>query len=245
MSRWTARRVAATSGPGEFTIVAVGCFALAVYGIAGGAASGEPATTAVGVFAFACFVVGVWWPVGALAFVRVAAVAPSDAVVGEVVALRVTISGRGRVEVRTADPREPWRRTALPATVTIGYRMVNRGVVDTVRVQLRTAAPLGVFVRVRTYTVDLPRPTLVAPRAVPRRVRTGSAPDDRHRAAPAGAAVGPGDLVRSVREYVPGDPARFVHWPTSARRGAVFVREHEPPPATGLAVVAGLGGADP
>ena len=90
MSTRTARRAAATSGPGEFTIVAVCCFALAVYGIAGGAAAGEAATTAVGVFAFACFVVGVWWPVAALAFVRVAAVAPTDASVGEGVALNVT-----------------------------------------------------------------------------------------------------------------------------------------------------------
>ena len=37
------------------------------------------------------------------------------------------------------------------------------------------------------------------------------------------------DAVRAVRPYVPGDAARLVHWPTSARRGDARVREHDPP----------------
>src|SRR5439155_631773 len=57
--------------------------------------------------------------------------------------------------------------------------------------------------------------------------------------------VGGGDTVRAVRPYVPGDPARLVHWPTSARRGELVVREHEPPPALGVALVVDLRGLDP
>jgi uncharacterized protein (DUF58 family) len=34
-----------------------------------------------------------------------------------------------------------------------------------------------------------------------------------------------------------------VHWPTSARRGSLVVREHEPPPAVGLALVVDLSGS--
>jgi hypothetical protein len=36
-----------------------------------------------------------------------------------------------------------------------------------------------------------------------------------------------------------------VHWPTSARRGELVVREHEPPPAVGVALVVDLRGANP
>jgi uncharacterized protein (DUF58 family) len=40
-----------------------------------------------------------------------------------------------------------------------------------------------------------------------------------------------------VREYVEGEPLRAVHWPTSARRGALMVRELEDAPRDGVAVV--------
>ncbi len=33
-----------------------------------------------------------------------------------------------------------------------------------------------------------------------------------------------------VREYVPGDPMKRIHWPTSARRGRLFVKEFEQDP---------------
>jgi uncharacterized protein (DUF58 family) len=48
--------------------------------------------------------------------------------------------------------------------------------------------------------------------------------------------------VRSVRPYVPGDPARLVHWPTSARRGELVVREQEPAVVPGVAIVVDLRG---
>ena len=37
--------------------------------------------------------------------------------------------------------------------------------------------------------------------------------------------------VETIREYVPGDPLRAVHWPTSARRNDLFVREFEKMPS--------------
>jgi uncharacterized protein (DUF58 family) len=48
-----------------------------------------------------------------------------------------------------------------------------------------------------------------------------------------------------VRPYVSGDPARLVHWPTSARRGELVVREYEPPPALGVALLVDLRGPRP
>ena len=40
-----------------------------------------------------------------------------------------------------------------------------------------------------------------------------------------------------VREYVEGEPLRAVHWPSSARRGRLMVRELEDAPRDGVAVV--------
>ena len=59
------------------------------------------------------------------------------------------------------------------------------------------------------------------------------------------SARGSGETFRAVRPYVPGDPARLVHWPTSARRGELVVREYEPPPALGVALVVDLSGSAP
>jgi uncharacterized protein (DUF58 family) len=50
------------------------------------------------------------------------------------------------------------------------------------------------------------------------------------------------DVVRGVREYVPGDPARLVHWPTSARHGSLVVKELDDPASRRLAIVVDLGG---
>jgi hypothetical protein len=45
-----------------------------------------------------------------------------------------------------------------------------------------------------------------------------------------------------VRDYVPGDPVRRVHWPSSARRGDLVVKEVEDPAAPRLIVALDLGG---
>ena len=37
--------------------------------------------------------------------------------------------------------------------------------------------------------------------------------------------------VETIREYVPGDPFRMIHWPTSARRDALFVRQFDHMPS--------------
>lgn len=38
--------------------------------------------------------------------------------------------------------------------------------------------------------------------------------------------------VSGVREYVPGDSLRYIHWPTSARRGELFVRTFDNTPTS-------------
>jgi uncharacterized protein (DUF58 family) len=233
-------------GPGDLTLASIVLFTLGAYGVAAGAATGEEAVVAVGVFAFTLFVVGIVWPIASLARARVEVDAPPDATVGETIELRVRVEGRvSRVELRVLDPPGAWLRTASPARGTVAHVAARRGVFRIVRVQLRSSAPLGVFVRMRTIRVELPFEIAVAPRADHAVAMLQAVPDELFATSPALFAVGGGDTVRAVRPYVPGDPARLVHWPTSARRGELVVREYEPPPALGVALVIDLRGADP
>jgi uncharacterized protein (DUF58 family) len=147
-----------------------------------------------------------------------------------------------RVEVRVVDPPGEWWRTASPADGLIPRVAAHRGVFDTIRVELRSSAPVGVFVRVRFVRIRLPVPLHVGPRPILAAPRLWPRPDDAALSNASRPVHGAGDTVRAVRPYVPGDAARLVHWPTSARRGSLVVREHEPPPALGVALVVDLSG---
>lgn len=238
------------NGPGELTLTSIVLFTLGAYGVAAGAASGQQSVVAVGVFAFALFVVGIIWPIVSLSRVEVEAWAPADAMVGENHDVHVRLSGRAsRVEVRLLDPPGPWWITASPSHGVMPRIASRRGVFGTLRIELRSSAPLGVFVRSKTTRIDLPVEIAVAPRpAAVADVRVGGAPRVQERlrdgviAVTPAAGQGAGDTVRTVRPYVPGDAARLVHWPTSARRGTLVVREHEPPAALGIALVVDLNG---
>ena len=231
------------NGPGELTLTSIVLFTLGAYGVAAGAASGEQSVVAVGVFAFTLFVLGIIMPIVSLSRLDVDAWAAPDATVGERHDLHVRLRGHAaRVEVRVVDPPGDWWCTAVPAEGIVP-RVAGRGVFQTIRVELRTSAPLGVFVRSRFVRVTLPVPLTVAPRPTLSAPRLRPRPNDGSQSATSTAAYGPGDTVRAVRPYVPGDPARLVHWATSARRGSLVVREHEPPPALGIALVVDLNGS--
>jgi uncharacterized protein (DUF58 family) len=233
-------------GPGDLTLASIVLFTLGAYGVAAGAATGQEAVVAVGVFAFTLFVVGIVWPVAALSRIHVEVISPPDAVVGETLHLHVTVTGKAsRLEVRVLDPGGAWWCTASPATGTLPHVAARRGVFSVVRIQIRTSAPLGVFVRTRTIRAHLPVPATVAPRPVMAPALLRPVPDEMLATAAPIFTAGGGDTVRAVRPYVPGDPARLVHWPTSARRGELVVREQEPPPALGVALVLDLRGLDP
>jgi uncharacterized protein (DUF58 family) len=234
------------SGPGDLTLAAIVLFTLGAYGVAAGAATGEQAMVAVGVFAFTLFMIGIIWPIGAVARLTVEAVAPLDATVGNTVEIKVRIRGRSsRVELRLLDPVGAWYRSSSPSLGVVPHVASRRGVFRYVRVQLRSSAPLGVFVRTRTLRVPLPEPTTVAPRASIASPVLLGVPDQMFATSGPSFTRGGGDTVRAVRPYVPGDAARLVHWPTSARRGELVVREYEPPPALGVALVVDLRGPDP
>ncbi len=230
-------------GPGELTLAAVALVAIGAYTAMSGTTNSQVTLAAVGLFAMVLLIAGVVWPWVALAGVSVDAVAPADAIAGEIVPLQLSLHGRvSRLEVRVLDPAGEWRRCRAPGEGQLLHTATRRGVFRYVRIEVRSAAPLGVFQRRRVLIGYLARPIAVGPRptrepAVMRPLGGGDAPA----AAPI-TSYSSGDVVRAVRPYVAGDAARLVHWPTSARRGELVVREQEPAVVPGVALVVDLRG---
>jgi uncharacterized protein (DUF58 family) len=112
-----------------------------------------------------------------------------------------------------------------------------------VRIELVTAAPLGLARWRRRIRVTLPNPVEIAPRREPTRcpIHAGTAATT---AAHEASSTSGRDLTRGVREYVDGDPIRSVHWPATARTGAVMIREFEGPRRPHVIIVADLRGPD-
>jgi hypothetical protein len=88
-----------------------------------------------------------------------------------------------------------------------------------------SAGPLGLVVGSTVHRVSLPRPLTLAPA---RRRHPLDWPPPAVDALPADARRARGDdLFKGVRDYVRGDARRLVHWPATAHRGSLMVRETE------------------
>jgi uncharacterized protein (DUF58 family) len=181
------------------------------------------------------------WPRPALARVRVTARGPRDATVDEPfdLELRVERAGLG-VRLRPLEPDGEW--TAVPGTGATITRVIpeRRGVIAEVAVEVSSAAPFGLIWWRRKVSAPVTTPIEVAPRRadvpVPG-VRDGHAQGEATAISRSG-----GDRVRTLRDYLPGDPMRLVHWPATARRGEVIVKELEQPEQPRVVVVLDLRG---
>jgi uncharacterized protein (DUF58 family) len=190
----------------------------------------------------AAVVIGVAWPLIAVRRVAVAVGSPRDATVGEDVPLEVTVTGRlATCEVRALDPTGPWYRVASGSTGVLGHLADRRGVFRAVRFEVRSSAPLGIVSARRVLEAPIGHVVEVAPKPLAVDWVSAPAPIEGGADEVALAALG-GDLVRSTRPYVSGDPAHLVHWPSTARTGTLVVREFEPPAHTGQALVVDLRG---
>jgi uncharacterized protein (DUF58 family) len=106
---------------------------------------------------------------------------------------------------------------------------LQRGVFPLGPTTIRTGDPFGI------YTTRLQHPTaaslMVLPRIIPLPVVPtlpgGPSGDGRTGPASQEQTVDAG----GVREYVPGDSLRAIHWPTSARRDGLYVRLFDSAPA--------------
>lgn len=194
------------------------------------------------------------WPALSLRRIGVRAVAPRDAVCGRPLHLRLEFTGRRTVATASVSfaydgydgaPRSFERASdrawaEIPGSGDIVATPPRRGVVSRIAVELRCAAPLGLVWWRRQVEVPLQRQLDVAPAPTPSAVPIISEGEggDRHRPERRSGH----DSVRTVRDYVPGDATRLVHWGLTARRDQLTVKELEDPEGALLAIVLDLRG---
>ncbi|HEX2046396.1 MAG TPA: DUF58 domain-containing protein [Acidimicrobiales bacterium] len=165
---------------------------------------------------------------------------PADAFVGDTVALTLVVTGPALVfRVRAVAEGTPVVVTP-PGSGRLTAVADRRELVTELEVEVAGSGLCGLVTCLRRQRVALPRPMAVGPRPLapphPFPELFGVWGEGPPR--PAGV----GDVVRGVRDYVPGDPVRRVHWPTTARRGDLVVKEVEEPGAPRLVVALDLGG---
>lgn len=227
---------------GAALALVVGVVAVRVPGATDPAVAGVAWGTLVAVL-----VVGACWPPLTLAGVDVNVVAvAADVVVGEEIEVSFRLAGRARsVEVLARDglADSGWWRASAPATGVASIPAVRRGVRGMLAVEVRSSAPLGVVTVTRRWVVKLHDPVYVAPRATSMTWAPTPAPVPSSVVGWSARGRGDDELL-GVRPYVAGDPLRAVHWPSTARVGAVIVRDLEPPAQLGAAVRCELDGSD-
>jgi uncharacterized protein (DUF58 family) len=151
-----------------------------------------------------------------IADVAVSLDVPTDAHAGETVSVGVHVSG-GLPQLRTVTLLTLDQSThAVESSghATVGVVVGRRGLVTELPVEVRAGLPLGLVRTARRFRLPMPTPLAIAP--VP---ATVSLLDT--------LGEDPTAEVRGVRAYTPGDPARLVHWRSTARRGELMVRELE------------------
>jgi len=187
-------------------------------------------------------------PVASLAIGRVALhglsaarEVPSPAWSGDItsLALRIRASGwwpRMFLEARDVLPRLIRRTDDAPlafdiapggeATLRYDVEPLKRGAYRLRHVLLTARDPMGLFAFTKRIPADGELIVYPTPEAVPGFTLSGA---DRYgyRDLPRAAARGSGIDPDGVREYIPGDPLRRMHWKTVARTGDLHVIEFE------------------
>lgn len=171
--------------------------------------------------------IGLLTPRIAMMGIGASAAGPVDTVAGAPTMVAVTLA-RANLGflLRIADG--PWTTMTTGAPVTLTLVPAHRGRFDSVDVEVCCGAPFGLSWVRRRLRVPLAHDMLAAPRTVDDATQVPPANDvgesTEHSARPHG-----GEQLRSVRDYVQGDPLRLVHWPVTARRGELVVKELETP----------------
>lgn len=147
-------------------------------------------------------------------------------------------SGLGLIVQVVDGPSPPV--AVLDREAPVGPLRANRGVIREMTVLITSTAPLNMLVARRRLRIVLDHPVHVAPGMG--RARTAATAADAVEGGATGGQAAHGDRLRSVREYVSGDALRLVHWPVTARRGTLVVKEPEVPAAPDLHLVVPLSG---
>lgn len=185
------------------------------------------------------------WGFTSLGHPRLEVRAPVDACVGDPMAVTVGVDGVGGPVLITmlSVPGSPAVRVLAPERGVFHAVPLVSGRFPWAIFQMSNRGPLGLVGWTRRMVVELPQPVLVAPRALPHEVEfpttSGSRPGHTR-----GAATQL-DLVRSIREYEPGDSSRLIHWGATARTGQLMTKELDPAGAGHLTIILDLRQDDP
>lgn len=106
------------------------------------------------------------------------------------------------------------------------FRPMRRGRYKWSGLRVRGTDALGLVNREKTYKTD-PIELTVYPAPIPVSIEINPIAGWGTTDLDSGRARGAGLEMRSIREYTPGDPLRYVHWPTSARSNRLMVKEFE------------------
>lgn len=166
---------------------------------------------------------------------------PNDVVVGDRFIVEMTAAGPA-LPLRLRPPSQPAHGAMLvepPASGTLAGRADNRGVLNHLSFATDSSGLCGLLSCSRIHEIRLARPVEVGPRPV---VPAQPFPDlGGGWGEGAAAAAADGELVRGLRDYVPGDRLRQVHWRATAHTGELVVKETEEPQAPVLHVTLDLG----
>jgi len=162
--------------------------------------------------------------------------APAEAFVGDEVRVDLVVTNTTRrsklwvlvrdSHIAPASAFVPGLGSRASVASTTVRRASRRGVVDGGALQVVSSAPFGVAEARRSVAAG--GRTVVYPRVVP--VTSFSLLDAGWKSgeeAPRVAGRGLGQEFLGVREYQRGDSLRHVHWPSTARRGTLVVKEME------------------
>jgi uncharacterized protein (DUF58 family) len=171
---------------------------------------------------------------------------PPEAFVGDQVPVDLLIENRSRGTRLSVVVRDPHvaPTTAFVAGIRAGERLnvrtvrlaARRGVVEAAAVEVASTAPFGVAEARRT--IESSGRIVIFPRVVPlARLPFLEGAAARPSLLGPGVQRGDGQEFLGVREYRQGDSPRNIHWPSTARRGALVVREMELERPAGLLIV--------
>ena len=167
--------------------------------------------------------------------------APHRVQAGDESRVELTVANRGRrstpvVELRDPVDGGPRRARLLMAPLAAGaeeraqYRIPTerRGVVAVGPLEARRFDPLSLATRA---TIVAPESELVVYPPMEELLPLPNAPgDDRRGGSRRASAIGAtGDDFYALRPWVVGDDLRQVHWPSTARRDELMVRQHDVP----------------
>jgi len=166
---------------------------------------------------------------------------PSVGWEGEIATFQVVVHSQARTPrlfIQAEDPFPEWLRpvdespplfNAAPRTTTrISYRveLLKRGAYRLEWMQITALDPLGIFSFSKRVPVASEILVYPVPQPIPDILMSGA---ERYgfRDLPIAATRGSGIDPDGVREYVPGDPLRRMHWKLTARTGKLNVIEFE------------------